>query len=95
MNHDELARLLPVPEERDLPADRKQILKEHLMTELRQAGGTGTGKRARRPRRPVLVAGAVLAAAAAAVTAVVGTNAWSARPPARPHAGPPASRRPP
>ena len=32
----ELARLLPVPDGRDLPAGRKQILKEHLMTELRQ-----------------------------------------------------------
>lgn len=30
----ELARLLPVPDGRDLPAGREQILKEHLMTEL-------------------------------------------------------------
>jgi hypothetical protein len=35
MNQDEMARLLPA--ERDLPAARKQILKEHLMTELRRA----------------------------------------------------------
>ena len=61
MNEHDLARLLPVPPERDLPADRKQILQEHLMTELRQAEKTRT--RTRRPqRRPVLVAGAVLAA---------------------------------
>ena len=32
----ELARLLPVPAARDLPAGRQQILKEHLMTELHQ-----------------------------------------------------------
>src|SRR6266851_8887162 len=31
----ELARLLPVPAERGLPADREQILKEHLLTEFR------------------------------------------------------------
>src|SRR6478752_6733401 len=35
MNHDDMARLLPA--DRDLPAARKQILKEHLMTELRRA----------------------------------------------------------
>jgi hypothetical protein len=83
MNENDLARLLPVPAERDLPADRKRILQEHLMTELRQAGKTRT----RRPqRRPVLVAGAVLAAAAIAGAAVVGTNALStpaAQPPAQ------------
>ena len=37
MNLDDMARRLPA--ERDLPAARKQILKEHLMTELRQADG--------------------------------------------------------
>ena len=41
MNHDDMARLLPA--ERDLPAARKQILKEHLMTELRQADDPATG----------------------------------------------------
>jgi hypothetical protein len=85
MNHDDMARLLPA--DRDLPAARKQILKEHLMTELRRAdsqpGQTGqpgtnrTRPRRRRrqgehSRRTVLVAGAVLTAAAVAVaTAVV------------------------
>ena len=77
MNHDDMARLLPG--ERDLPAARKQILKEHLMTELRQADTE--------PRRPspsqscaatgtVLVAGAVLTAAAVAIAtaAAVGTH---------------------
>ena len=33
----ELAESLPVPAERDLPAGRQETLKEHLMTELRQA----------------------------------------------------------
>src|SRR5438477_4174382 len=76
MNHDDMARLLPA--DRDLPAARKQILKEHLMTELRRAdsqpGQPGTNRT--RPRRMVLVTGAVLTAAAVAIaTAVaVGTH---------------------
>src|SRR5690349_11457109 len=68
MNHDELARLVPVPDGRDLPADRKQILKEHLMTELRQADRKQNGKS--RPRRPGRIAAAGLAAAAITATPV-------------------------
>ena len=68
MNHDELARLVPVPDGRDLPADRKQILKEHLMTELRQADRNQNGKS--RPRRPGRIAAAGLATAAITATAV-------------------------
>jgi hypothetical protein len=82
MMHDD-SRLLPVPDGRDLPAGRKQILKEHLMTELRRADAT-TGRP--RTRHPFLIAGAALAAGAVAVAAVVGTNAWSAHP--RPAAQP-------
>ena len=63
MNHDELARLPPVPADRDLPADRKQILKEHLMTELRRANRNQEDRnqedrdtfRARHPRRIVAI----------------------------------------
>jgi len=74
-DEDELARLLPVPDGRDLPANRKQILEEHLMTELRQL------EQPRTRRRPVLIiAGAGLVAGAVAVAAVVGMNAGSARP---------------
>src|SRR6266700_1460279 len=71
----ELAELLPVPAGRDLPTARKQILREHLMTEISQPGRAG-GQPAphRGPRRPVLVTGAILAAAAVAATVVV-TNA--------------------
>ena len=72
MNLDDMARQLPA--ERDLPAARKQILKEHLMTELRQADGRSdpTRPRTRRPhRRTVLVAGAVLTAAAVAIATLV------------------------
>jgi hypothetical protein len=76
MNHDDMARLRPA--ERDLPAARKQILKEHLMTELRRAdtSRTGTRPRSRPRRRTVLVTGAVLTAAAVAIAtaAVVGTH---------------------
>ena len=93
MNLDDMARRLPA--ERDLPAARKQILEEHLMTELRQADPTRP--RTRRPRRrrrqgehrrTVLVAGAVLTAAAVAIATAtaVGTHA---SPPA-PHTAQPA-----
>ena len=93
MNENDLARLLPVPADRDLPADRKQILQEHLMTELRQAdqpGHTSTKTRTRPPRRrPVLAAGAVLAAAA-----VAGPPSWGrTRSPPRPRS--PSRPRPP
>jgi len=78
MNTDDLARLRPA--ERDLPADRKRILKEHLMTELRRADQTGARPPHARPRNPrrrvVLATGAVLTAAAVAVaTVAVGTRA--------------------
>src|SRR6185437_12459467 len=104
MNHDDMARLLPA--DRDLPAARKQILKEHLMTELRRAdsqpgqtGQPGThrtrprrGRQGEHSRRTVLVAGAVLTAAAVAVATavVVGT---STSPPA-PKTAPPAQPAP-
>jgi len=71
MNHDELARRLPVPADRDLPADRKQILKEHLMTELRQADGNKPNRHKSRTRRPGRMAASVgLATAAITATAV-------------------------
>ena len=75
MNHDDMARLLPG--ERDLPAARKQILKEHLMTELRQADTSRTEPKPKLRRKgTVLVAGAVLTAAAVAIAtaAAVGTH---------------------
>ncbi|MGH3126222.1 MAG: CU044_5270 family protein, partial [Streptosporangiaceae bacterium] len=79
MNLDDMARRLPA--ERDLPAARKQILKEHLMTELRQAD-QGRGRTRAKPRPKlrrtgtVLVAGAVLTAAAVAIATAtaVGTH---------------------
>jgi hypothetical protein len=91
MNLDDMARRLPA--ERDLPAARKQILKEHLMTELRQADGRSdpTKPRTRRPRRrTVLVAGAVLTAAAVAIATAtaVGTHASPPAPKAAQPAAP-------
>jgi hypothetical protein len=79
MNLDDMARQLPA--ERDLPAARKQVLKEHLMTELRQAD-PGRGRTRAKPRPKlrrtgtVLVAGAVLTAAAVAIATAtaVGTH---------------------
>lgn len=81
----ELARLLPTPAGRDLPAGRQQILKEHLMSEIRRTEASSrpaaSGQHRKRNRG--------LAAAAAGVTAialgtagVVGAHILSA--PARP-----------
>src|SRR6476659_5120338 len=84
MNLDDMARRLPA--ERDLPAARKQILKEHLMTELRQADPTRPRTRRPRRRRPgghrrtVLVAGAVLTAAAVAAATATAVRTHTSPP---------------
>ena len=71
----ELARLLPAGAAPDLPAERLQILKEHLMVEYRLAAGnrrpTPQRRRARRPLIAALGAGAVLATAAATALVLV------------------------
>jgi hypothetical protein len=71
----DLARLLPAMPAPDLPADRLQILKEHLMVEYRLAAGNlRPAPQRRRVRRPLLAAvgaGAVLAAVAATAVALV------------------------
>jgi hypothetical protein len=66
----ELARLLAVPAERELPAGRQQALKEHLMTELRLAG-PATGRPAPRRRKPAILVAAIAVAAALAAALVV------------------------
>jgi hypothetical protein len=62
----ELAQLLPVPAERDLPAGRQHTLKEHLMSELRLAVSPPAGRPATRRRKPAIAIGAAGAAALAA-----------------------------
>jgi hypothetical protein len=65
----ELARLLPAPAERELPASRQHTLKEHLMGELRLADSPAAGRPATRRRRmPVIAIVATGAAALAAAT---------------------------
>ena len=75
----DLARMLPVPAERDLPAGRLPIVKEHLMTELRTGQPAAHhAARAQRPRRTAWrVAGAGLLAAAAAAASVIGLTGQS------------------
>ena len=85
MNLDDMARRLPA--ERDLPAARKQTLKEHLMTELRQADPSRGRTRAKpRPKRrrtgTVLATGAVLTAAAVAIATATAVGTHTS-PPAR------------
>lgn len=69
----ELARMLPVPAERDLPAGRMPIVKEHLMTELRtnQPAAHRTAGARRRGRTAWTAAGTGLLAAAAAAATVI------------------------
>jgi hypothetical protein len=71
----DLARLLPAAPVPDLPADRLQVLKEHLMVEYRLAAGNGRRSPQRRgTRRPLLAAlgaGGFLAAAVATALALV------------------------
>ncbi|MFH8989238.1 CU044_5270 family protein [Streptomyces sp. NPDC017940] len=61
----------PSPSERDLPPGRHLLLKEHLMTEIRQSEKAGAAAAPAPRRRPwlrsALVAGAVAAAVAAGV----------------------------
>jgi hypothetical protein len=70
----ELARMLPVPAERDLPAGRLPTIKEHLMTEIRtdQPAAHHAARAPRRSRAVWTVAGAGLLAAAAAAATVLG-----------------------
>jgi hypothetical protein len=84
----ELARLLPVPAARDLPAGRQRILQEHLMTEIHQMEPKSRPRAAGRrgKRRYGLVAVAVSAALAAAVAATVLITGRGA--PARPTTAP-------
>ena len=80
----ELARLLPAPAGRDLPAGRQQALKEHLMTELCAPGSPPADRPAApRRRKPVIViaaAGAAALAAAAATLALLPGNTSGASP---------------
>ena len=67
----ELARLLPAPAERDLPAGRQHALKEHLISELRLAASPAAGRPATRRRRmPAIAIAATGAAALAAALAL-------------------------
>jgi hypothetical protein len=65
----ELAESLPVPAERDLPAGRRETLKEHLMTELRQADHSEVHRERAGGRRRLV---ALTATAVAAVVAAAG-----------------------
>jgi hypothetical protein len=78
----ELARLLPAPAERELPAGRQHTLREHLMSELRLASPPA-GKPATRPRRKpsiVIAAAGAAALAAAIVLALLPGNTPSTSP---------------
>ena len=93
----ELARLLPVPVARDLPAGRQQILKEHLMTELHRMEPEdrplAAGPRRKRPHGLFAVAGAGILAAAVAATVVITGHVTAAHPGASPQTSGPTTGR--
>jgi hypothetical protein len=69
----DMARILQVPVERDLPAGRRHLIKEHLMTELRTDQSAVDRAARGRPRRAAwAAAGAGLLAAAAVTASVIG-----------------------
>jgi hypothetical protein len=77
----ELARLLPDPAGRDLPADRHLVLKEHLMSEVRIADRPPASMPAtRRHRKPALIAAVAVAAAVAIGLALLPRNTPGASP---------------
>lgn len=82
----ELTRLLPAPGGRDLPEGRRQLLKDHLMSELRRPEAAirppAPGRRRKRPHRLAAVA----AAGVLAIAVAVGADALGAhaKPAARP-----------
>src|ERR1700691_998687 len=77
----ELARLLPDPAGRELPAGRQQALKEHLMSEIRIADRPAAGTPATRPRRkPAIIVAVALAVAVAVVFALLPKSTPGASP---------------
>jgi hypothetical protein len=80
----ELARLVPVPAGRELPAGRQQTLKEHLMSELRTADSAtaGTPPARRHSRKRAAALAGVLALAAVAAVLIYLTAPTSSTSPA-------------
>ena len=78
----ELARLLPAPAERELPAGRQHTLKEHLISELRLAATPAAGRPATRRGRTavILIAAGAAALAAALVVALLPATTPGASP---------------
>ncbi|MHC5905074.1 CU044_5270 family protein [Streptomyces sp. S6] len=66
----EMARLLPVPADRDLLPGRQRLLKDYLMTEIQQ--DTAAPSPSRRPRRRLALVAVPLAAGAVAVAVAIG-----------------------
>ena len=84
----DLAVMLPVPEPRDLPANRSLVLREHMMNELRRAGAPARPA-VRRGRWPAWQAAVMAAVAALCAAAVVLAVLSADRTPARPVAARP------
>ncbi|WP_327290557.1 hypothetical protein [Streptomyces sp. NBC_01198] len=71
---EELARMAPVPADRDLPAGRRPVLKEHLMHEIEQTAAAPAPRRRRR-LTAIAVPVAIAAAVGVAFTVLGSTGA--------------------
>ncbi|GGL50461.1 hypothetical protein [Planomonospora parontospora] len=71
---EELARLLPAPVERDLPADRHRLLKGIMMQQIHHDTRPSRLERRSALRRPILLSSVLAAAAALAVAVPVLTG---------------------
>ncbi|MET9652176.1 CU044_5270 family protein [Streptomyces sp. NPDC006460] len=69
---EEMARLLPVPAERDLPGRRHQLLKDHLVREIRHNTDAATARPRTRYRRRLAFMAIPLAAGAMALALATG-----------------------
>jgi hypothetical protein len=77
----ELARLLPDPAGRELPAGRHLVLKEHLMSEVRTTGRPPASTPVtRRRRKPAIIAAAAVAAGVAITLALLPRSTPGASP---------------
>jgi hypothetical protein len=69
--HEELARLLPAPVDRDLPSGRRRHIQEFVMTQIQQDVRSAERQPRRAPRRRLAyIASGLVAGAAATVVAV-------------------------
>jgi hypothetical protein len=85
--HEELARLLPVPVDRDLPSGRRRHIQEFVMTQIQQDVRSAQRQPRRAPRRRLAYLASGLVAGAAATVVAVALAAGGSGSAGQPRAG--------